>query len=107
MATHNQSIRYRNVAKATKLSEVRKMALKCSIIGIDEGQFFEDLVEFSNDMANRGKTVIVAALDGTFEKKPFENVMNLIPHSESVIKLTSVCMACMQQAAFTRRLTDE
>ena len=49
------------------------------VIGIDEGQFvwsrspilwqFPDLVNFCETMANAGKTVIVAALDGTFQRK--------------------------------------
>lgn len=30
---------------------------------------FPDIVEFSEAMANAGKTVIVAALDGTFQRK--------------------------------------
>ena len=50
--------------------------------------------------------VIIAALDGTFEQKPFPNIANLIPHAESVVKLTSVCMSCLKQAAFTRRLDE-
>jgi len=29
--------------------------------------------------ANSGKVVIVAALDGTFERKPFKNILHLIP----------------------------
>ena len=30
---------------------------------------FPDVVSFSDEMAERGKIVIVAALDGTFQKK--------------------------------------
>jgi len=30
---------------------------------------FPDIVEFCEEMANDGKTVIVAALDGTFQRK--------------------------------------
>ena len=30
---------------------------------------FPDIVEFCEEMANAGKTVIVAALDGTFQRK--------------------------------------
>ena len=32
-------------------------------------QQFPDVVEFCEDMANLGKTVIVAALDGTFQRQ--------------------------------------
>ena len=37
------------------------------VIGIDEGQFFPDLVAWCEQMANSGKIVLVAALDGTFQ----------------------------------------
>ena len=33
--------------------------------------------------------------------------MELIPLSESVVKLSAVCMNCRSEAAFTRRLGDE
>lgn len=54
---------------ANCLGDVRPLALQACVIGIDEGQFFPDTVEFCEEMANLGKTVIVAALDGTFQRK--------------------------------------
>jgi thymidine kinase len=36
------------------------------VIGIDEGQFFPDIVSGCEALAKAGKTVIVAGLDGTF-----------------------------------------
>jgi len=32
------------------------------VIGIDEGQFFQDIVEFSEKAANSGKIVIISSL---------------------------------------------
>ena len=58
-------------------------------------------------MANDGKTVIVAALDGTFQRQPFGSILNLVPMAESVIKLKAVCMICFNDAAFTKRLGSE
>lgn len=58
-------------------------------------------------MANSGKTVIVAALDGTFQRQPFGSILNLVPMAESVIKLKAVCMICFSDAAFTKRLGAE
>ena len=58
-------------------------------------------------MANEGKTVIVAALDGTFQRQPFGSILNLVPMAESVIKLKAVCMICFSDAAFTKRLGSE
>eukprot|EP00741_Cyanophora_paradoxa_P016190 tig00000042_g15630.t1 len=76
-------------------------------IGIDEGQFFPDVAAFCERMANRGKIVIVAALDGTFQRKPFGRIMELIPLVESVTKLSAVCMMCGKDAAFTQRRGHE
>src|SRR5690348_9043635 len=68
---------------------------------------FPDLVEFCEKMADMGKTVIVAALDGTFQRKPFGNVLNLVPLAESVCKLNAVCMLCQKDAAFTKRTVQD
>uniref|UniRef100_A0A8C9PPB2 Thymidine kinase n=1 Tax=Spermophilus dauricus TaxID=99837 RepID=A0A8C9PPB2_SPEDA len=65
---------------------------------------FPDIVEFCESMANAGKTVIVAALDGTFQRKAFGAILNLVPLAESVVKLTAVCMECFREAAYTKRL---
>jgi thymidine kinase len=48
----------------------------------------------------------VAALDGTFQRKPFGNILNLVPLAEMVSKLSSVCIDCGKEAAFTRRTVD-
>jgi thymidine kinase len=58
---------------------VEEEASKYDVIGIDEGQFFADVVTFSEKMANLGKVVLVAALDGTFQRKPFGCILDLIP----------------------------
>nr|XP_048307825.1 thymidine kinase, cytosolic isoform X1 [Myodes glareolus] len=92
---------------ACLLRDVAQEALGVAVIGIDEGQFFPDIVEFCEWMANAGKTVIVAALDGTFQRKAFGNILNLVPLAESVVKLTAVCMECFREAAYTKRLGME
>ena len=77
------------------------------VIGIDEGQFFQDVVGWSEMMANKGKIVVVAALDGTFQRKPFGDILSLIPLAESVTKLSAVCMNCFGEASFSKRITVE
>lgn len=75
-----------------------------SVIGIDEGQFFPDTVEFAEKMANMGKIVIVAALDASYQRLAFGNILQLVPLAESVIKLNAVCMKCFSEnASFTQR----
>jgi thymidine kinase len=54
-----------------------------------------------------GKIIIVAALDGTFQRKPFGNVLNLIPLAEEVSKLSAVCMMCYRSASFSKRIGNE
>ena len=57
-------------------------------------------------MANNGKIVHISALDGTFERKTFGNVLNLIPMAERVEKLDAVCMDRKNTASFTKRITS-
>lgn len=80
---------------------------ECQVIGIDEGQFFSDLVPFCQALVKRGKIVVVAALDGTFERKPFPPIVDLIPYCKKVRKLSAICALCGEEAAFTRRLNEE
>lgn len=90
-----------------KLTPMCQKALNYDVIGIDEGQFFSDVVQFADQLANIGKIVIVAALDGTFQKKVFGDILNLVPLSENVTKLSAVCTICFRAASFTRRKTQE
>eukprot|EP01111_Echinosteliopsis_oligospora_P001232 TRINITY_DN1177_c0_g1_i1.p1 TRINITY_DN1177_c0_g1~~TRINITY_DN1177_c0_g1_i1.p1 ORF type:complete len:190 (-),score=39.83 TRINITY_DN1177_c0_g1_i1:336-905(-) len=89
------------------LADVMEQCKKFDVIGVDEGQFFPDIVSFSETLANLGKTVIVATLDGTFQRKPFMNVLELIPLAEMVTKLNAVCMLCYKDASFSKRIGTE
>lgn len=92
----------------TRLSELDPQSLMdVDVIGIDEGQFFPDCVEFADRWASQGKVVIVAALDATFERKPFGAILDLIPLAETVCKLNAVCMLCHREASFTKRIGSE
>ncbi|PSN49741.1 hypothetical protein C0J52_08481 [Blattella germanica] len=88
---------------ARKIEELRTKALTYDVIGIDEGQF----VKCCEEMANLGKIVIIAALDGTFQRVGFGSILNLVPLSENVVKLSAVCMICYGDAAYTKRIGSE
>lgn len=64
-------------------------------------------MEHAEKWANQGKVVIIAALDGDFQRQPFGSILSLIPLAETVIKLSAVCTRCRKDAAFTRRLGTE
>lgn len=67
------------------------------VIGIDEGQFYPDLVETTKKWVLSKKRVIVSALDFTFEGKPFGDVHKLV--CERIDKLTAVCGVCRGDSA--------
>lgn len=80
--------------KTANLDDVKEKAIEYDVVAIDEGQFYSNIVEFCEDLANMGVIVMVAALDGTFQRKPFGNIINLLPVAEKVTKLTAVCVYC-------------
>lgn len=100
-----------------ELKECKNLIDKYDCIGIDEGQFviysfclnnqFPDLVEFCETAANKGRVVVVSALNGTFERKPFGQIPNLIPHCENITNLTAICASCQKEASFSKRISKE
>jgi len=50
--------------------------------------------------------VIISALDATYLRTGFENILQLIPKAEKVKKLTSICRGCNKNASFTFRTID-
>ena len=55
------------------------------------------------------KQIHVCGLDGDFQKKKFGQILDLIPHCDSVTKLKAICKACPigQRALFSFRITNE
>lgn len=53
-------------------------------IGIDEGQFYPDIVDFAENAALNGKIVIISALSGSAFRQPFNDVLDLIPKCEKI-----------------------
>jgi thymidine kinase len=65
------------------------------LIVIEEGQFFEDLYEFVlKAVEEDGKHVVVGGLDGDCFRKPFGQILQLIPLADRLTKLTSLCKMC-------------
>lgn len=78
------------------------------VIGIDEGQFFdEELVAVCDELANRGLRVLVAGLDVDWKGEPFHPMPALMAIAEEVHKLHAVCVVCGHPASRTQRLTAE
>lgn len=75
------------------------------VVGVDEAQFFgENLVEVCQELANRGKRVIVAGLDTDFLGKPFGPMPALMAVAEDVQKVHAICVKCGALANHSHRL---
>lgn len=75
------------------------------IVAFDEGQFYTDLYEVVKDLLKRKYKVIISALDSDFKGEPFGDITKLVTLSDSVEKLTAICMKCRSDnAIFSQKL---
>jgi thymidine kinase len=103
IATHNNE--QIAAVPCDNLTDLEKFLDSYDCFGVDEGQFFPDIISFCEKAANMGKIVVVAALDGTFQRKAFGSICELIPMCEDVTKLKAICMLCQKEASFSKRIT--
>lgn len=75
-------------------------------IAINEGQFFSNLNEFVLKCIAKGKNVIVCGLDSDFKKNPFYEIVNLVPHANTLIKTKALCAICKDgtSAIYSKRI---
>jgi thymidine kinase len=77
------------------------------VVGIDEGQFFDnELVAVANELARRGVRVIIAGLDQDYTGKPFEPMPQLLAVAEYITKTHAICVRCGQPANYSQRTFD-
>lgn len=96
--------------KVEKLFDAKKVKdfEDFDVIGIDEGQFFTDLVEFCNECASKGKIIIIAALDANSDRKPFGQTCELVANAFQIDKLLAVCDFCRHEnALYSFRTTPD
>jgi thymidine kinase len=78
-----------------------------TVVAIDEVQFFDwQIAEVAQELADRGKRIILAGLDMDFRGEPFGPVPLLMAHAEKVDKLQAICVVCGSPASRTQRLID-
>lgn len=100
---------------ALAVSELKYVSQKkeyseAKMIIVEESQFFEDLVSFVLQAVEKDmKHVIVVGLDGDSERRPFGQILRLVPYCDKITKLTSFCSKCGDgtPALFTHRKTNE
>lgn len=104
VASHNQTL-FPSMVVKTSFEILSNVDKNTQVVGIDEGQFFDDdLVEVVTVLANAGKRVLVAGLDTDWKGRPFGNIPNIMAIAEVVRKQHAICMVCGEPASRTQRL---
>ena len=76
-------------------------------IAIDEAQFLDDgIADVANDLAARGRRVILAGIDTDFRGEPFGPMPRLMCQAEVMDKLHAICVLCGAPASRNQRLID-
>jgi thymidine kinase len=82
----------------------------CNVVLINEGQFFPDLLKYVIKWCEEhNKNILISGLDGDYLRKPFGQILDLIPYANKVKKLKAFCSICKDgtHAHFTKRITDD
>lgn len=85
---------------ATAVSELKSIQgtpayNEAQLIVLEESQFFPDLLDFVRHAVDCDKKHLVCVgLDGDSERRPFGQMLQLIPLCDSVKKITSLCKSC-------------
>jgi thymidine kinase len=91
------------------LAEMDQKINNYDLIVVDEGQFFPDLKEYVLKWVDvYKKDVIVGGLDGGHKRNKIGDILELIPYSDSCVKIKSLCKKCNDgtHAIFTHRMND-
>jgi thymidine kinase len=93
------------IAVADSDELLRSVDDRTVVVGIDEGQFFDEgLVAVAELLAGAGKNLIIAGLDLDFLGRPFEPIPSLMLRAEYVTKALAVCHRCGGPGLFTQRV---
>ncbi len=88
-------------------SNILLLASEVDVIGIDEGQFFDNgLPEVCNVLANQGVRVIVAGLDIDYKGVPFGPMPSLLAIADYVTKVHAICVQCGNLAHHSHRIIN-
>jgi thymidine kinase len=95
ITTHDQD--KQEAVKVSKLEQVDGIVRNgmIKVIVIDEGQFFPDLVKYVSEWVDSfGLQVVVAGLSGDSERRPFGDILRLVPLADEFVQLTALCSLC-------------
>ena len=99
-----------SLCDAMEILEIKNKINDATVILINEGQFFNDLCEWTEMMVETNhKEIYICGLDGDFNRNKFGQILDLIPLCDKVTKLKSLCSMCKNgtKALFSLRVTEE
>lgn len=103
IVSHSE-MRHESAISRSAAEVLAKVDPDTEVVGIDEGQFFDnELVSVANELARRGVRVIIAGLDQDYTGKPWEPMPQLLAIAEYITKTHAICMKCGQPANYTQR----
>jgi thymidine kinase len=107
IATHNKEYSNSPSFAVHSLMSIVDQLKDYDVILIDEGQFFDDLLQGVEYLIDQGKYIIVAGLSSDYQKKLFKPIADLIPRADQIIHAKAICTCCGADAPFTSRIISE
>ena len=111
IVSHNQnSIPSLNLHSLNELflEKYENLLKESQYIFINEAQFFPNLKDDIVKLLEiYEKNIIICGLDSDYKRDKFGEIWDLIPHANSVIKLTGKCNYCNNKSLFSYRVTNE
>lgn len=106
IVSHSE-MRHESAAVETAAEILALVEANTDVVGIDEGQFFDqELVTVANALARRGVRVIIAGLDQDYTGRPFEPMPQLLAVAEYITKTHAICVRCGQPANYSQRIVN-
>jgi thymidine kinase len=106
IVSHSE-MRHESAVVQTAAEILERVEPATEVVGIDEGQFFDnDLVGVANMLAARGVRVIVAGLDQDYTGRPFDPMPQLLAVAEYITKTHAICVRCGQPANYSQRIVE-
>lgn len=106
IASHSGQ-KHESMPVTTSADLMAEIADETQVVGIDEAQFFDmGLIDAVNELAARGKRVIIAGLDQDYTGKPFEPMPQLLSIAEFITKTHAICVKCGSTANYSQRTVE-
>ena len=103
-----------DMKKIKCVSELIDMVSEYDIIGIDEAQMFQNLKDTVLELIEtHKKKILISGLNGDYLRRPFGDIIYLIPLCDTICKLNPFCEMCCRYnkkivpALFSKRIIQK